>query len=251
MLTLTRKRHGVKVIDCWYATGPIKEKGIVIYHYSLAPFGKNSRPSNTLLSDLRLSEEEIVDQYSKSCKYKVNRAPREGVTVELYNGNEVTDEIIDQFLVFYAEFYHSKGYGDIGKEHLMDEMKRLRDGKALSIHVAFIGKEPAVYHTHILADGYARLYHSASLFRVIEGVNPNVVGMANRYLHKVDMLTFKEMGIATYDWGGAGRGEDVIRITEFKESFGGKVATFYNGETVFGIKAKLYRCATSILRGKK
>ncbi len=247
MLTLTRKRHGVKVIDCWYATEEVLTKGIVTYHQSLIPLGKENQPFDTLVSDLRPTKEEITAAFSKSCKYKINRAPREGVAVELFNGGDVTDEIISQFLDFYAAFYESKGYGDIGRDHLMDEMKRYRDAGALSVHVAYIGEEPVVYHTHILTEEYARLYHSASLYRVIEGINPNVVGMANRYLHQVDMFTFKEMGKKTYDWGGAGRGEEVLKITEFKESFGGTPAIHYNGETVIGGKAKLYRRVTSLL----
>lgn len=247
MLELIRHRHGVKIIDCWYATEPLNNKGMHIYHQSSVPVGKKSKLFETLITDLRPSEEEIVAKYSKNCKYKVNRAPREGVTVKLYNRDEVTEEIIDSFLDFYEAFYDSKGYGDIGREHLRKEMLNYRAVGALSIHVAYIDGEPIVYHTHILADRYARLYHSASLYRVIEGINPNVVGMANRYLHKVDMMTYKEMGIETYDWGGAGRGEDVIQITEFKESFGGDPAIFYNGVDARGMKARLYKMITAIL----
>ena len=64
--------------------------------------------------------------------------------------------------------------------------------------------------------------------------------MANRYLHKEDMMKFQSMGITKYDWGGAGTGEDVANITEFKESFGGERITLYHGEEVHGMKEKIY-----------
>lgn len=247
MLKLVRNRHGVDIIDCWYANEPLNEKGILNYHEAVKPMGKKNVPFETLISDISVSEEDMVALFSKNCKYKVNRAPREGVTVQCMEKDEVTDTVIREFVDFYAAFYESKGYAPVDKEHLFKEMARYRNNDALSIHVAYIENNPVVYHTHILADEYARLYHSASLYRVIEGINHNVVGMANRYLHKVDMLKFKEMGFLKYDWGGAGTDEEVAKITEFKESFGGTRVTYYTCSHVRGIKARLYRFVTGLL----
>lgn len=247
MLTLTRKKHGIEFVDCWYADESFKKKGIIQYYQSLKPIGRKIESFDTLLTDLTESEEEIVAHFAKNCKYKVNRAPREGVTVVCTQKQDITDEQIKEFVVFYAEFYASKGYDAVNKEKLTEELKRYRGAGALSIHVAYLNETPVVYHTHVITDKYARLFHSASLYRVIEGVNPNVVGMANRYLHKVDMLQYKGMGITTYDWGGAGKGEEVANITEFKESFGGTKAVFYHGEEVKGWKAKLFKALISFL----
>lgn len=247
MLILERKKHGVLVTDCWYADEDIKKKGLIQYHESIKPIGKKIRTFETLVSDLTQSPEEIIACYSKSCKYKVNRAPREGVEIRTIEKKDITDQDIRDFVQFYEEFYESKGYGTADKKHMIDEMCRYRDASALSIHIAYVKNEPIVYHTHILSDHYARLYHSVSLYRVIEDVPTTVIGMANRYLHKEDMLIFKDMGIDTYDWGGAGHGEDVANITEFKESFGGKRINFYHGEQRKGMKAFLYSCLLTIL----
>lgn len=247
MLKLVRNRHGVNIIDCWYVEKPLSDKGIVYYHEAKVPMGKKTKVFDTLISDITLPEEDIFACFSKNCKYKVNRAPREGVTVRCMEKQDVTDTFVSEFIDFYAEFYKSKGYAPVDKGHLYNEMIRYRDSGALSIHIAYIQDNPVVYHTHILAGEYARLYHSASLYRVIEGINHNVVGMANRYLHKADMLKFKEMGFTKYDWGGAGTDEEVAKITEFKESFGGTRVTYYTCSHVRGIKARLYKFVTGLL----
>jgi hypothetical protein len=63
----------------------------------------------------------------------------------------------------------------------------------------------------------------------------------------MDMLHFKDKGLKIYDWGGAGRGEDVINITEFKESFGGIMETSYDYEEVKGFMAKLFKFIVNAL----
>lgn len=69
-------------------------------------------------------------------------------------------------------------------------------------------------------------------------MNARTVSIANRYLHKADMMYFKEMGKTVYDWGGAGLREEVKNITEFKESFGGEELWYYDCEEVVGLKAE-------------
>ena len=71
--------------------------------------------------------------------------------------------------------------------------------------------------------------------------------MANRLLHFEEMKFFKKCGKKIYDWGGAGRAEDVAKITEFKESFGGKPVTYYNFEQVNGILARMFKMLVKIL----
>ncbi len=61
------------------------------------------------------------------------------------------------------------------------------------------------------------------------------------------MLYFKKLGKRQYDWGGAGKAEDVENITKFKESFGGTPAVFYNGEEVRGAMPKLYHAVTGVI----
>lgn len=202
--------------------------------------GKNAASANTLWTDLTESEEEIVARFSKSCKYKINRAPREGVTVEIKAGKEIQEKEIIDFADFFANFWETKGVTFSDKEELIRELLQYRNADALLLSKAMLENEVVVYHTHVLDDIHARLLHSASLFRTEEAVLKNVVGFANRYLHKEEIMYLKKMGKQIYDWGGAGENEDVIQITRFKESFGGEKKVHYNFEEKQGILAKLF-----------
>lgn len=63
--------------------------------------------------------------------------------------------------------------------------------------------------------------HSSSFF-----------GKAHRTLHWLDMLYFKENGIAKYDFGGwydGNKDESLLHINQFKEQFGGEKIKEYSG----------------------
>lgn len=252
MLVLHRKKHGINFYTVWFATKPFSNPGIVAYYEYMGekprmPYSK----FETLITDLSESEEEIKQHFSKSCKYKVNRAAREDVSCQIIKSEDISDEEIAEFCNFFSAFWESKGLSLSDKEKLMQELKEYRKKKALTIGYAVVNGEKAVYHTHIGDDNTARLLHSASLYRLQkdeEGNTKNLIGMANRLLHFEEMKHFKKKGIARYDWGGAGHTEDVLHITEFKESFGGIPTEYCNFEQVNGLMAKFFKLAVKILR---
>ena len=251
MLQLHKKKHGIDFYTIWYAKHPIQKNGIVAYRNLMSNECSGATESHTLLNDLTESEEEIKQHFSKSCKYKVNRAMREDVAIEICCDSEISDLMLEDFCDFFSRFWETKGSFLDDKQKLKEELQAYRDAGALSIGCAKVHGEKAVYHTHVKDDTFARLLHSASLYRLQtdeEGNTKNLIGMANRLLHFEEMKYFKQLDLKTYDWGGAGRGEDVIHITEFKESFGGTPVTFYNAEAVNGIKARLFRILVRILR---
>lgn len=250
MLALCKKKHGIKFYTVWFAKEPFKKNGIIAYRQYLGAKPKGASECHTLLTDLTETEEEIKQHFSKSCKYKVNRAAREDVSIKILKDSEITDEIIDAFCEFFAVFWESKGSSLQDREKLNEELKAYRAAGALSIGWACVNGEKAVFHTHVKDEDIARLLHSASLYRLQgdeEGNTKNLIGMANRLLHFEEMKYFKKDGLKTYDWGGAGRGEDVIHITEFKESFGGVSVTHCNFEQTNGALAKLFKLLVKIL----
>jgi hypothetical protein len=115
-----------------------------------------------------------------------------------------------------------------------------------------------VWHCYVKAGRWVRLVHSASLFRAAaEKAQQNLTSRANRYLHWLDMFRFGESGIDTYDFGGWYSGQEdqeKLRINQFKEGFGGTVASQYNGDrgiTLKGILALRLRHASDVFRGKR
>lgn len=249
MLVLKKKRHGVTIIDCWFAREPIRSKGLIRYkECCFEPVCADCVSCRTLWSDLTLTEEEIIACFSKNCRYEVRRAAKEGVCADIVMGRDLLrGELIEDFLDFFVDFWRSKGieYGD--REKCKDEILWYAENNAFAISIAKIQGKPIVYHTYIVDDEIVRLYHSASQFRTDEEISQQLIGYANRFLHKEDMLFFKTTGKRIYDWGGAGQREEVASITRFKESFGGTPMEFYNGTQRIGIVARLYGCIVRIV----
>lgn len=249
MKSIDRIRHGINFKVVWFADEPVNESGIITYHQ--ADFeGKTSREFVTLVNDLTEDADAIKSHFSKSCKYKVNRAAREDVQLTIMTGDQITDEEIDRFLEFFGAFWESKGSRFTSHDSVRRDLVDYRDAGALTLAYAVVAGQTAIYHTHIHDDKTARLLHSASLYPLQEdeeGNTKNLIGMANRYLHYQEMLYFKEKGMSVYDWGGAGRDEDVINITEFKESFGGEERVYYDFEDVRGWKAHAFKILANIM----
>lgn len=248
MLVIEQKRHGISFKTVWYAEEKIRDKGIISYREAQFEGKKDAHPFATLTSDLTLPEEEITAKFSKNCRNLANRAPREGAECRFY-GEKVTEEQIREFVDFFANFWESKevDFPEAKKKSLTEEMLQYANKGALCISTAMLEDKAVVYHTYICDKSHARLWHSASLYRYEDARFSNIVGMANRYLHKEDMLAFKKQGVSVYDWGGAGTTEEVIKITEFKKSFGGTPALYYHFEEIRGIKARLFRLAAKIM----
>ena len=249
MVIIRNKKHGINFIKVWFAKKPISDKGVIEYHQSKFKL-KKSEEFDTLLSDITETAEEIKGKFSKGCRYKVNRAEREDVSVRMLDDADITDEEIDKFLVFFKDFWETKDSKLESIDGLKDELKRYRDTGALSFSIATVRGQDAVYHTHIRDDERARLLHSASLYRLMsdeESDSRNVIGMANRYMHYADMLHFKEMGLKLYDWGGAGKTDEVANITEFKESFGGYGEQSYDHTVYKGLRATLFNILVKAL----
>lgn len=263
MITIEKQVHGIKMITVWFAKKPVTSKGIIVYKQAtFKPVGK-SESFDTLITDLTETEEEIRQHFAKSCKYKINRAPRENVTVKIKNSSELNQDDIIEFLDFFEEFWESKGVKFTSKKELKEEIELYLKQNAFTLSIAYIDGKKTVYHTHVYDDSCARLLHSASLYRELSKEDStsdgnteknnahNLVGMANRYLHYEEIRYFKNMGLTTYDWGGAGTAEEVRSITEFKQSFGGTPLTCYDFSKTNGWKAKCITLLSNIKSGMK
>ena len=238
MLVVNRKKkHGVDFREVWYAEEKCGLDGIILYRGAKKPVGKVLREVRTLITDLTLTEEELVAKCQKDCRYQIRRAVRENITVEYKTGAEITAQDIAQFCDFFMAFWKSKGIKDETYEKYKEEIETYAAAGVFAITCAKQDGEVLVYHTYIVGDTFVRSYQSASQFRR-EGVSARIVGIANRYLHKSDMMYFKELGKTVYDWGGAGLREEVKSITEFKESFGGDELYYYDCEDAVGLKAE-------------
>ena len=239
MFDIEVKKHGICMKTVWYADKPINQKGIICYREATKPFGKGAILFDTLLTDLLQTEDEIIEKISKNGRYEIRRAAKENVETKMIMNSDVTAQVINDFCDFFVEFWKSKDVIYKARDALYDEINQYVKKEAFALSIAYIKGRPYVYHTYLIDKENVRLYHSASLYRIDEEVPHSLIGMANRYLHKEDMMYFKQIGKQLYDWGGAGKTEEVKSITEFKQSFGGVPARYYDCTVVNGPKAKV------------
>jgi len=107
MIKIQRQIHGISMVNVWFAEEPVNDPGVITYKEAkFRP--KQAENFDTLVSSLEESEDEIKAHFSKGCKYKVNRALREDITFEILKSDDITDEILEEFLTFFEEFWNSK-----------------------------------------------------------------------------------------------------------------------------------------------
>ncbi len=94
--------------------------------------------------------------------------------------------------------------------------------------------------------------HSVSMGGEATSEERKRIGWANRFLHWMDMLECRKLGIARLDFGGWYSGttdEKLLRINEFKEQFGGCKTRRYHSMLPASTKGKLYLLARERLKG--
>jgi hypothetical protein len=183
----------------------------------------------TILIDLTKEQNELWQDISKNDQYKIRRAgERDNLIYEFWYGQQINDEILENFVNFYDKFANIKGLSDA-------KMSRLKSHAASGIldisHIKSENGEPLVWHVHYHDYNRAFLLHSASMVSEQDSNYNSLLGRANRYHHWQDMLRFKDSGAKIYDFGGwyAGKTDQKkLGINKFKEKFGGEIVKNFN-----------------------
>ena len=216
MILVQRSMHGFPYSQKWFARcrAGTDVFGFAAYYQYLGtsvPFLFIRRPFTTIHIDLQRDPESIQADMQKTVRYKIRRAENEGLSWEA--GVDVRD-----FAAFHGAFAREKGIEGI-------DLRRIGSfGSALVLSRATTNGTTLAQHAHLVdeKESRARLVYSSS--GRFEGLDPALVGRANRWCHWKDMLHFREMGIRTYDMGGfAPQTQDrtLEGINEFKKGFGG------------------------------
>jgi hypothetical protein len=173
-------------------------------------FGYIKLPHPTLMVDLTGEEDGIFAKFNPTTRNEVRGAEKAGVAC--------VEGRLQDFVPYFNDFARAKGlptvnlayYDWMGEDCIVTQAEL--DGEVYAMHAYFLNR----------ADGVARLFQSASHFR--DGKDAKLTSRANRLLHWRDMLMFKHMGIARYDFGGIspeGSAPSLMAITKFKRGFGG------------------------------
>ncbi|HEY8397044.1 MAG TPA: hypothetical protein VIK80_03825 [Flavihumibacter sp.] len=217
MIWYTRKFYGFRVHDNWFSVSPgILDKFFIqSYNHVRDPFRSPfliKEANNTVELDLTQTPEKIYEGFNSTVRNSVRKAATEGV--HCYFDNDIA-----KFVAFYNEFAVQKGLSTETEENIAGF------GDAFRISYAELNGEILAVHTYVYdaEQKIVRQMHSASK-RFDENFDRNMIGRANRLLHYRDMLTFKEEGIETYDFGGyeiVNSNQVIDSLLQFKLGFGG------------------------------
>jgi lipid II:glycine glycyltransferase (peptidoglycan interpeptide bridge formation enzyme) len=148
-------------------------------------------------------------------------------------------EVVEEFSQFYHEFARERALPRLSRVRL-DAMQRA-GALTLSSMIAPDGAM-LVWHAYVRTTEWSRLLYSASLFRSVDKDRAKLLSRANRCLHWMDMMEFRERGSKIYDFGGwYGGREDAVKlgINRFKEGFGGRVVELFSTDQARTLKGML------------
>ncbi|MDA8108917.1 MAG: peptidoglycan bridge formation glycyltransferase FemA/FemB family protein [Betaproteobacteria bacterium] len=226
--------------EVWFEEELPREGGvdIVLYRQRRAPVPRSRvTPFLTMITDLAVAEDALIEQFGKDCRYKVRRADaRDGLRVEFVVEPR---ERLEEFRAFFDTFARQKGVAPCDAKWLGAAC----DAGQLALASAAREDERLVWHAYLLSGSTAWLQYSASRYRDRDNAYRALVGRANRWLHWQVMLQARRMGLRRYDWGGLFEDESEpgrAGINRFKRDFGGEPARSFECALPVTARGRLY-----------
>lgn len=181
---------------------------------ALEPHSFRSRPFDTLLIDLSVSETDLWSRLdAKSCRYEIKKVQKIGCCVSVNEHGEQALEFVNAFFrrhkfrrpMSSAAWQRNLEHGDV--------FTARHEGRILAAHLVLV--DPPL-RARLLVGATARLE---------PGIQPALRGGVNRYLHWFELNHYKAKGIGCFDFGGVDldRTSPLYSITRFKLSFGGDI----------------------------
>lgn len=169
----------------------------------------------TLHSDLSLTEDVLLQQFSSTCRNEVRRSIKDGIICS-------EQKNIDEYISFFNDFASQKAINGV-------DAKRVASyGDNFIVFKAELGDEVLAMHSLLVDyDASIVLLLTSANARFDDSKKRTIIGRANRHLHYHEMLYFKGLGFKIYDWGGIAEEEAVAinpglkGVNDFKLSFGG------------------------------
>ena len=190
---------------------------------NLNHFGCIAYPTHTIEINLKESTDTLIGNLSSNIKKEIKKGKKYGIQCSQENN-------IDLFLPLYNEFATAKKIYPVKKKTIESF------GRHFQTTFALFNNEIVAAHSYIVDEneGIARLYQSCSK-RLENGINKEIIGIANKILTVEDIFYFKKKGFFYYDLGGIApesKDKDLQGINHFKKQFGGKPTSYLNIDTV-------------------
>ena len=248
---ISYQRKFIRIAEYWGAE-PAGNPNVDILRFFHQPeplSGMLNREFFTIHVDLRPDQDELLARMKRNTRYEIKRAGlADNLSCEIIS--EIKSETLSEFCDFYDAFAERKSQAKLNRSWLA----RVAENGVLNLsRVRNNHREVLVWHAyHRTAARATLLYSASSLLATYPAAVRSSIGRANRLLHWRDMLSFKNQGIATYDFGGwYEKKEDHARlsINKFKESFGGEIVKTYICERPLTLKGKLFLTTRRLVLG--
>lgn len=181
----------------------------------------------TLLIDLTLSDEALIQGFSETTRRKLRKGEKDS-SLEYQFFEFADSSLLNSNLAFYARFIQRKGMQKFERLRLLTLQK---SGMLAISELKDKTSGLIIHHLYLVTPFRAELIYSANNFENGDDELFKKMANANVLAHRNDMLEFKKRGVPVFDFGGWYQGEDDLKqknINFFKEGFGGKVAFLYN-----------------------
>jgi hypothetical protein len=218
--------HDVWFDEPWSAEGADL---ILFYHWSEPVNAAAQAEVHSLEIDLTRPEAAIVAGFTSSTRNQINRATKEGVVFSSWT--DPPPEVVDEFFAFFAQFTRERGLEESAVNSAWMRQYAAQGGILLT-RAASPDGTVLVWHSYYRNAQWVRQLQSVSFFSNSEDKERrNAVARANRFLHWMDMLECRRLGIAHFDFGGiytGGTDEKLLRVNAFKQEFGGAQTRRYH-----------------------
>jgi hypothetical protein len=239
--------------EVWYDDEPAKTGSVdwIVYHQRSSPVpGTRWEYFYTYAIDLTETVERLQAQLNQDTAYKIRRArERDKIVCEECDPRDAA--VLDRFEEIYNQFAVTKGLGRLER----GRVNSIANAGMLDLSIAKDSQgEALVYHANYCDASRATQLYLPSLYRNLsEKETRNLIGRANRYLTWSDILRYKNRGLKYFDFGGwyAGTDPGMLKINDFKKSFGGQVLREYQCEQIVTLKGWLLLNTARLLKGAK
>ncbi len=183
-------------------------------------------PRSTLLLDLTLSEEELLQQMKQKGRYNIRLAEKKGVEIEIYAGDQLQSQegmdLVQEFYTITVETTARDGFSGHSLEYYRTLIATLGTKSLLTV---------AKYENSIIAAGIFTLHEGVCTYYYGASSNMHRQVMAPYLLQWKTIQYAKQQGMRTYDFlgindeGKQSTGASLDGVTDFKLKFGGNVVS--------------------------
>jgi len=234
MLITTYRKRGIRISHVWFMEErdslPDIDTDIFYVHDcafdNIPTFSAIVAKQRTWVSNLTMSEDDIMRGLSSESRRRIRRAQDDGISVNVFTSRELLarESLLEEFGSCHERMFEQKGLSSIFNN---DILKTYIEADMLVLTVASYGGRNIAFHSYITSKERVRGHYSVSVFR--DGnMDSKILQNANLYLHFKDMLYFKNRGVTYYDWAGIQSFENPSSIDLFKMKFPGEKRIHYN-----------------------